>query len=221
MKYDNIVKAKFLNRPNRFVANVWLNGKQEMVHVKNTGRCHELLLPDTPVILQRSDNASRKTKYDLITVYKENLGWINIDSQAPNKVVKEWLMKQDYSLIRPEYTYGNSRLDFYMEKGGKKYMMEVKGFTLEIGGIGYFPDAPTKRGVRHLEELSKATAEGFLCTAAFVIQMEGVHEVRANTATHREFGDALERAKTAGVKIICMECRVSEDTLEVVKETIL
>ena len=132
MKYDNIVKAKFLNRPNRFVANVWLNGKQEMVHVKNTGRCHELLLPDTPVILQRSDNASRKTKYDLITVYKENLGWINIDSQAPNKVVKEWLMKQDYSLIRPEYTYGNSRLDFYMEKGGEKYLMDVKGCTLEV-----------------------------------------------------------------------------------------
>lgn len=221
MKYDNIVKAKFLNRPNRFVANVWLNGEQETVHVKNTGRCRELLLPDAPVILQRSDNPSRKTKYDLITVYKENLGWVNIDSQAPNKVVKEWLMKQDYSLIRPEYTYGNSRLDFYMEKGGKKYLMEVKGCTLEIGGIGYFPDAPTERGVRHLEELSKATAEGFLCTAAFVIQMEGVHEVRANTATHREFGDALELAKAAGVKIICMECRVSEDTLEVVKETIL
>lgn len=221
MKYDNIVKAKFLNRPNRFVANVWLNGEQETVHVKNTGRCRELLLPDAPVILQRSDNPSRKTKYDLITVYKENLGWVNIDSQAPNKVVKEWLMKQDYSLIRPEYTYGDSRLDFYMEKGGEKYLMEVKGCTLEIDGIGYFPDAPTERGVRHLKELSKAAAEGFLCTAAFVIQMEGVHEVRANTATHREFGNALELAKTAGVKIICMECRVSEYTLEVVKETVL
>lgn len=221
MKYNNTVRAKFLSRPNRFVANVWLDGKQETVHVKNTGRCRELLLPNVPVILQRSDNPARKTKYDLINVYKENLGWVNIDSQAPNKVVREWMMKQDYSLIRPEYTYGDSRLDFYMEKGGEKYLMEVKGCTLEIDGIGYFPDAPTERGVRHLKELSKAAAEGFLCTAAFVIQMEGVHEVRANTATHREFGDTLELAKAAGVKIICMECRVSEDTLEVVKETVL
>lgn len=221
MKYNNTVRAKFLSRPNRFVANVWLDGKQETVHVKNTGRCRELLLPNVPVILQRSNNPARKTKYDLINVYKENLGWVNIDSQAPNKVVKEWMVKQDYTLIRPEYTYGDSRLDFYMEKGGEKYLMEVKGCTLEIDGIGYFPDAPTERGVRHLKELSKAAAEGFLCTAAFVIQMEGVHEVRANTATHREFGDALELAKAAGVKIICMECRVSEDTLEVVKETVL
>lgn len=221
MKYNNTVRAKFHSRPNRFVANVWLDGKQETVHVKNTGRCRELLQPNVPVILQRSDNLARKTKYDLINVYKENLGWVNIDSQAPNKVVKEWMLKQDYTLIRPEYTYGDSRLDFYMEKGGEKYLMEVKGCTLEIGGIGYFPDAPTERGVRHLKELSKAAAEGFLCTAAFVIQMEGVHEVRANTTTHKEFGDALELAKAAGVKIICMECRVSEDTLEVVKETVL
>ena len=221
MKYDNIVKAKFHSRPNRFVANVWLNGEQETVHVKNTGRCRELLLPDVPVILQRSDNPARKTKYDLISVYKEPIGWVNIDSQAPNKVVKEWLLKQNYTLIRPEYTYGNSRLDFYMERGSEKYLMEVKGCTLEINGIGYFPDAPTERGVRHLKELSKAVAEGFHCTAAFVIQMEGVHEVRANITTHKEFGDALENAKSAGVHVVCMECRVTEDTLEVVKESIL
>lgn len=216
MKYDNTVKGTFLERPNRFTAIVWLDGKQETVHVKNTGRCRELLLPDAPVILQRADNPARKTKYDLISVYKDNLGWVNIDSQAPNKVVKEWLMKQDYTLIRPEYTYGDSRIDFYMEKGSKRYLMEVKGCTLEINGIGYFPDAPTERGVRHLRELSKAVAEGFDCTAVFVIQMEGVHEVRANTATHREFGEALELARNSGVKIVCMECRVTEDTLEVV-----
>lgn len=221
MKYNNTVRATFHSRPNRFIANVWLDGKQETVHVKNTGRCRELLLPDAPVILQRSDNPSRKTKYDLISVYKETLGWVNIDSQAPNKVVKEWLMKQDYTQIQPEYTYGDSRLDFYMEKGNKKYLMEVKGCTLEIDGIGYFPDAPTERGVRHLQELSKAAKEGFHCTAAFVIQMEGVHEVRANVATHKEFGDALEQAKAAGVRVVCMECRVTENTLEVVKERIL
>lgn len=221
MKYNNTVRATFHSRPNRFIANVWLDGKQETVHVKNTGRCRELLLPDAPVILQRSDNPSRKTKYDLISVYKETLGWVNIDSQAPNKVVKEWLMKQDYTRIQPEYTYGDSRLDFYMEKGNKKYLMEVKGCTLEIDGIGYFPDAPTERGVRHLQELSKAAKEGFHCTAAFVIQMEGVHEVRANVATHKEFGDALEQAKAAGVRVVCMECRVTENTLEVVKERIL
>lgn len=229
MKYDNTVQARFYSRPNRFVAHVWLEKQratgpyvqQEIVHVKNTGRCRELLLPDTPVILQRSDNPARKTKYDLISVYKDNLGWVNIDSQAPNKVVKEWLMKQNYTLIRPEYTYGDSRLDFYMEKGSEKYLMEVKGCTLEIDGIGYFPDAPTERGVRHLKELSKAVAEGFHCTAAFVIQMEGVHEVRPNTATHKEFGDALKEARAAGVRVVCMECRVTEDTLEVTKETIL
>ena len=221
MKYNNTVRAMFHSRPNRFIANVWLDGEQETVHVKNTGRCRELLLPDVPVILQRSDNPSRKTKYDLISVYKETLGWVNIDSQAPNKVVREWLMKQDYTRIQPEYTYGNSRLDFYMEKGNEKYLMEVKGCTLEIDGIGYFPDAPTERGVRHLQELSKAATEGFHCTAAFVIQMEGVHEVRANVATHKEFGDALEQAKAAGVKVVCMECKVTENTLEVVEEKIL
>lgn len=221
MKYNNTVKATFHSRPNRFIANVWLDGEQETVHVKNTGRCRELLLPDVPVTLQRSDNPARKTKYDLISVYKETLGWVNIDSQAPNKVVKEWLMKQDYTRIRPEYTYGVSRLDFYMEKDNEKYLMEVKGCTLEIDGIGYFPDAPTERGVRHLQELSKAATEGFHCTAAFVIQMEGVHEVRANVATHKEFGDALEQAKAAGVKVVCMECKVTENTLEVVRERIL
>ena len=221
MKYINTIQGKFLSRPNRFIAHVWLGGKLETVHVKNTGRCRELLLPDVPVILQKSDNPARKTKYDLISVYKENLGWVNIDSQAPNKVMKEWLLKQNYTLVRPEYTYGNSRLDFYMEKGNEKYLMEVKGCTLEIDGVGYIPDAPTERGIKHLNELAGAAGEGFTSIAAFVIQMEGIHEVRANVATHKEFGEALERAKEAGVTVACMECRVTEDTLEITRENLI
>lgn len=221
MKYENTIQGKFHSRPNRFIAHVWLDGKLETVHVKNTGRCRELLLPDVPVILQKSDNPARKTKYDLISVYKEHLGWVNIDSQAPNKVMKEWLLKQNYTLVRPEYAYGNSRLDFYMEKGNEKYLMEVKGCTLEIDGVGYFPDAPTERGIKHLNELARAAGEGFFSIAAFVVQMEGIHEVRANVATHKEFGEALERAKEAGVKVVCMECRVTEDTLEITKENLI
>ena len=221
MKYENTKQGKFHSRPNRFIAHVWLDGRLETVHVKNTGRCRELLLPDAPVILQKSDNPARKTKYDLISVYKENLGWVNIDSQAPNKVMKEWLLKQNYTLVRPEYTYGNSRLDFYMEKGNEKYLMEVKGCTLEIDGVGYFPDAPTERGIKHLNELAGAAGEGFTSIAAFVIQMEGIHEVRANVATHKEFGEALERAKEAGVTVVCMECSVTEDTLEITRENLI
>ncbi len=216
MKYQNVIHAEFVNRPNRFVAEVLVEGKSETVHVKNTGRCKELLYPGVDVILEISDNPNRKTKYDLICVYKENLGWVNIDSQAPNKVVKEWLAKQDYDLVRPEYTIGDSRIDFYMEKNGEKYLMEVKGCTLEIDGIGYFPDAPTERGVKHLRELQKAAEEGYHCFAAFVIQMEGVQEVRPNVEMHKEFGDALEVAKRAGVEVLCLMCAVTEDTLEIV-----
>lgn len=216
MRYDNIVYGKFHSRPNRFIAKVWVGEELETVHVKNTGRCRELLLPNASVALEVCDNPNRKTKYDLISVYKEKLGWVNIDSQAPNKVVKEWLEKQEYTLIKPEYTYGDSRIDFYMEKGEQKYLMEVKGCTLEIDGIGYFPDAPTERGIKHLHELSRAAKEGFICYAAFVIQMEGIREVRANVTTHAEFGKALEEAKAAGVQVLCLECRVTEDTLEIV-----
>ncbi|MDD6070992.1 MAG: DNA/RNA nuclease SfsA [Clostridiales bacterium] len=216
MRYDNIVYGKFHSRPNRFIAKVWVDGELETVHVKNTGRCRELLLPNASVALEVCDHPNRKTKYDLISVYKEKLGWVNIDSQAPNKVVKEWLEKQEYTLIKPEYTYGDSRIDFYMEKGDQKYLMEVKGCTLEVDGIGYFPDAPTERGIKHLHELTKAAKEGFICYAAFVIQMEGIKEVQANVATHAEFGEALEEAKAAGVQVLCLECRVTEDTLEIV-----
>ena len=214
MKYRKVIDAKFINRPNRFIAEVEIPERgREIVHVKNTGRCKELLIPGVDVILEESDNPNRKTKYDLIAVSKKGMGWINIDSQAPNKVVYEWLEKQGYSYIKPEYKYGNSRIDFYMEKENSKYLMEVKGCTLEIDRIGYFPDAPTERGVKHLRELTLATKKGYKCNIAFVIQMEGITEVRPNISTHPEFGIALKEAKDAGVEIWYMPCRVMPDEL--------
>ena len=215
MKYREIVDGIFLDRPNRFIAHVGVNGTVETVHVKNTGRCKELLLPGAAVRLEVSDNPKRKTKYDLVAVRKQELGWVNMDSQAPNKVVGEWLSKQEFDLVRPEFAYGKSRIDFYMEKGEQKYLLEVKGCTLEVGGIGYFPDAPTERGVKHLRELAEARKAGYECILAFVIQMEGVEEVRANVMTHPEFGKALEEAGAAGVKIWFLMCKVEKDGLSV------
>lgn len=214
MRYHHIIHGKFHSRPNRFIAEVWIDHVLETVHVKNTGRCRELLLPGAEVILECSDNPARKTKYDLIGVYKPELGLVNLDSQAPNKVVYEWLQKQDYTCVRPEYTYGASRIDFYMERGEERFLMEVKGCTLEIDGIGYFPDAPTERGIKHLQELAQASREGFHCTLAYVIQMEGVYEVRPNTATHPQYGEALQAAMEAGMDVLYLPCRVGEDFLE-------
>lgn len=214
MKYEEIYKAKFIDRPNRFIAHVELNGRTETVHVKNTGRCRELLLPGSDVILSHSGNPARRTAYDLIAVYKQGLGLVNIDSQAPNQVVREWLKGQDFDVVRPEYRYGDSRIDFYMEKGVKRYLMEVKGCTLERDGIGYFPDAPTERGVKHLHELAKSVSEGYLAYLTFVIQMEGVTEVLPNIETHPEFGEALQAAEDAGVQVVYLPCRVTEETLE-------
>ena len=167
--YHHTITGFFSDRPNRFIAHVWINDILETVHVKNTGRCKELLLPGVKVVLEVSDNPNRKTKYDLIAVYKEGIGLVNIDSQAPNKVAAEWLATQNYTYIKPEYVYGKSRVDFYMEKETEKYLLEVKGCTLEINGIGYFPDAPTERGVKHLQELTEAVKQGFHCAVAFVI----------------------------------------------------
>ena len=215
MKYENIVEGKFINRPNRFIAYVEVADRMETVHVKNTGRCRELLLPGNTVGIQRSDNEARKTKYDLISVYKKGSGWVNIDSQAPNKVVGEWLEKQEYDYVKPEYVYGNSRIDFYMEKGAKKYLMEVKGCTLEIDGAGYFPDAPTERGTKHLRELIKAVSEGYNCYIAFVIPMEGVKMVYPNAAMDKEFAEAFYEAQAAGVKVLNLACIVEKDELEV------
>ncbi len=206
-----------MTRPNRFIAQVLVQGKTETVHVKNTGRCKELLTPGARVILAKGENPARKTAYDLICVYKPCLGWVNIDSAAPNRVVAEWLAGQDFSLIRPEYTYGDSRLDFYLERDDQKIFMEVKGCTLEVDGIGYFPDAPTQRGVKHLRTLAAAAAAGYRAVAAFVIQMEGISEVRPNIATHPEFGQALAEAKAAGVEVVYFCCRVNEHSLEIKK----
>ena len=215
MKYEKIVEGKSIDRPNRFIAHVEIAGRTETVHVKNTGRCRELLLPGAAVRLEESDNPARKTQYDLVAVYKDGIGWINIDSQAPNKVVKEWLDTQGFDVVRPEYTYGKSRIDFYMEKGEQKMLMEVKGCTLEIDGIGYFPDAPTERGVKHLRELAQAQQAGYECVAAFVIQMEGVTEVRPYVEMQPEFGEAWAEARAAGVKILFLPCKVERDGLRI------
>ncbi len=217
MKYHNIVNGIFIDRPNRFIAHVEINGTVETVHVKNTGRCRELLIPGVQVRLETSDNPARKTKYDLVAVYKDGLGWVNIDSQAPNKVAAEWLSKQGFDLVKPEYTYGKSRIDFYMERGGQKYLIEVKGCTLEVDGIGYFPDAPTERGVKHLHELIKAREDGYECAVAFVVQMEHIAEVRPNVGTQPEFGTAWEEAQAAGVKILFLLCDVGEDSLKIIE----
>ena len=222
MHYPNITHATFISRPNRFIAYVEINGRKETVHVKNTGRCKELLIPGCTVYLTASDNPARKTKYDLVSVVKGNGLLINIDSQAPNKVALEYLHTQNYDVIIPEYTFGNSRIDFYMERhsAGKteKYLMEVKGCTLERSGIGYFPDAPTERGVRHLHELIKAKREGYHAVLVFVIQMDGIREVHANVETHPEFGAALEEAKRAGVEVQFIQCHVEPDRLEVLSD---
>ncbi len=216
MKYQNITRAVFLKRPNRFIAEVEVNGTKETVHVKNTGRCRELLIPGCEVWLTEPGTPGRKTRYDLVAVRKENGVLFNIDSQAPNHVVKEWLGKQDYDKVVPEYTYGESRIDFYMEHGKERYLMEVKGCTLEIDGTGYFPDAPTERGAKHLRELAKAAESGINAAIAFVIQMDGVSEVKTNTATDPEFSKAFEDAKAAGVKVLFLKCHVEPDELEIV-----
>lgn len=216
MKYKNTCRATLIERINRFEADVMISKEVHRVHVKNTGRCREILVPGCDVVLSKSDNPNRKTEYDLIAAYKKDFGFINIDSQAPNQVVKEWLMTKDYSFVKPEYTYGASRIDFYMERNDEKYLIEVKGCTLEIDGMGYFPDAPTERGVKHLRELAKATEAGYKCILAFVIQMEGINEVKPCGWIHPEFKIALDEAKNAGVEILFLCCRVSEDELYIV-----
>ena len=215
MKYKKVVEARFLARPNRFVAQVDIAGQVETVHVKNTGRCKELLLPDVPVILSEADNPNRKTRHDLIAVEKAGLGLINLDSQAPNKVMGEWLAGRGYDVVKPEYKYGKSRIDFYMERGSQQYLLEVKGCTLEKEGIGYFPDAPTERGIKHIHELIEARRAGYWCGLAFVIQMPKVREVRPNIETHPAFGDAWKEALEAGVRIWCLGCKVEADSLTI------
>ena len=217
MKYGNITKARFIDRPNRFTAHAELNGQIETVHVKNTGRCRELLRPGAEIWLTAPETPGRKTRFDLVAVRKENGLLINIDSQAPNRVVREWLERQDYDRIVPEYTFGASRIDFYLERGEEKTLMEVKGCTLEVDGIGYFPDAPTERGVKHLRELASAVKQGYRAVIAFAIQMDGVTEVRPNAETHPEFAEAMAEAAAAGVQVLFLPCHVEPDQLTVHK----
>lgn len=216
MKYRNITKGKFLNRPNRFIAQVEIQGQVETVHVKNTGRCKELLIPGVEVILEKSDNPARKTGYDLICVNK-NGNWINMDSQIPNKAAKEWLMKGELFpekiTVCSEKTYGNSRFDLYVESPYRKAFLEVKGVTLEEEGIARFPDAPTKRGVKHIQELIHCLEEGYEAYLLFVIQMKGIRRFEPNWQTHPELGEALLKARKAGVKILAYDCLVTEDSM--------
>lgn len=216
MKYKKIVHGKFISRPNRFIAHVEINGVEEIVHVKNTGRCKELLIPGVEVILEDCEGKERKTRYDLIAVYKAGFGLINIDSQAPNKVAYEWLLGQGYDVVKKEYVYGDSRIDFYMEKDGQKYLLEIKGCTLEIDGKGYFPDAPTERGAKHLHELTKAIAKGYKTMIGFVIQMDGISEVYPNIQTDPNFAKAYDEAVSAGVEVLMLKCHIDEDGFEIV-----
>ena len=231
MTYDNIVTGTFFKRPNRFIAYVEVRGDVKTCHVKNTGRCQELLVPGCRVVLEfhpKAKEMKRKTEYDLIAVYKGDL-LINMDSQAPNRVFGEWAAAGGLgfvpTLLRPEMTYGNSRIDYYWEflNGGEKTsdstrgFVEVKGVTLEEDRIARFPDAPTLRGVKHLEALVAARQAGYGAAVCFVVQMEGMRWMEPNDATHPDFGEALRWAARAGVEVIALECGVTPDTLRILR----
>ena len=215
MKYRNpIVKGKFIERPNRFIAKVKIKGAVETVHVKNTGRCRELLVPNADVYLEHRDTETRKTKYDLIAVHKGDR-LINMDSQAPNKVAAEYfpILFPDFTFLKPEVKHHNSRFDFYLETSDEKWFIEVKGVTLEENGIAYFPDAPTERGVKHIEELIACVDEGYRALILFVVKMKGIDRLEPNYRTHPAFGEALCRAEAAGVLIRAVDCIVSPNSL--------
>lgn len=216
MQYGKILPARFLARPNRFVARVEAEGQELVCHVKNTGRCRELLVPGGTVWLEESPNPNRKTKFDLIAVEK-GARLINMDAQAPNQVFGEWAQsghfREGLTLLRPETTYRSSRFDFYWESSKSRGFVEVKGVTLEEDGVVRFPDAPTLRGVKHLEELVKAHEAGYEAAVCFVIQMGDVRYFAPNDATHPEFGQALRKAAAAGVEVLAMDCTVTPQTL--------
>ena len=226
MNYNNIRKGIFKERPNRFIAIVEIDGKEEVVHVKNTGRCKEILIPGVTVYLEKSDNPNRKTLYDLVAVCKDSLlssnKLINIDSQVPNHVVYEWLTRgslfSEDAIIKKEVSYKNSRFDLYVEDGHRKIFIEVKGVTLENNGVASFPDAPTVRGVKHINELIECVKEGFEAYIVFVIQMKGIKTFTPNDITHPEFGEALRNAYKNGVNIIAVDCNVRENGLEIDNE---
>lgn len=219
MKYNNIITANFIERPNRFIAYVDIAGERTKVHVKNTGRCRELLRDRAQVYLEKSDNPERTTAYDLVAVDKAGR-LINMDSNAPNKVVGEWLtaggLYRDVSLVRPEMTFGNSRFDFYVESAaGGRAFIEVKGVTLENDDIAAFPDAPSERAVKHVEELAEACAQGYEAYLIFVVQMKGIRHVEPNWQTHPAFGEALKKARMAGVHLLAYDCLVERDGLTI------
>lgn len=218
MQYQRMKKGIFLSRPNRFIAHVDMDGQMEVCHVKNTGRCRELLVPGAVVYLEESDNPARKTRFDLVTVEKgERL--INMDSQAPNRLFEEWAgaghFRPGLTLLRREQTYGASRFDFYWEADGDRGFVEVKGVTLEEDGVVRFPDAPTQRGIKHLEELIRARQEGYKAAVCFVIQMDRVKYMQPNDRTHPEFGAALRKAAREGVEILALDCRVTVGQVEI------
>ena len=218
MTYPNSIPARFLSRPNRFVAQVELDGVETTVHVKNTGRCRELLVPGARVWLVKSGNPSRKTAYDLVAVEKGNR-LINMDSQAPNAVFGEWAQAGCFvpglTLLKPEYKHGDSRFDFYWEAGDRKGFVEVKGVTLEQNGAVYFPDAPTQRGIKHLHGLTTCLDEGYEAAVCFVIQMEQADFFSPNDETHPAFGEALRQAHAAGVRVLALSCSVTPDSLSI------
>ncbi|MBP1571417.1 MAG: DNA/RNA nuclease SfsA [Oscillospiraceae bacterium] len=216
MIYKNIHKARFLKRPNRFIAHIDIDGKTEVCHVKNTGRCRELLTENATVFVQESDNPNRKTKYDLISVLKgEKL--INMDSQIPNKVFGEWAQTSgffgDIKLLKAEKTFENSRFDFYIETDNDKIFVEVKGVTLEQDGVVMFPDAPTERGVKHINELCRCIDNGYKAYIFFIIQMDNVKYFTPNRKTHPQFADALKAAAEKGVGVYALDCKVSENSI--------
>lgn len=217
MYYKNIVPGVFLHRPNRFIAHIEIAGKEEICHVKNTGRCRELLPNGAAVWCEKSDNPARKTAFDLIAVQKGNR-LINMDSQAPNAAAKTWLEKGGLGNIenlRPESRHGDSRFDFSFTKDGIPCFLEVKGVTLETDGVCAFPDAPTLRGAKHLRELTQLAKNGYGAYILFVIQMSDVEYLHPNDTTDPEFGRALREAKNAGVQILAMDCAVTPDTMEI------
>ena len=218
MKYAHIARAIFLERPNRFIAIVDIQGQRETVHVKNTGRCKELLIPGTEVILEKSDNPARKTAYDLVCVYKGNR-LINMDSAAPNQAAAEWIREgglfPEKVSVTTEKTFGNSRFDIYAESEKRKAFIEVKGVTLEENGVVRFPDAPTIRGVKHVEELIRCLEEGYEAYLLLVIQMKDVRYFEPNRETHPKFGETLKEAADAGVHILAYDCAITEDSMKI------
>lgn len=218
MNYSNILEGKFISRPNRFIAHVEINGKVEICHVKNTGRCKELLTPSAIVFVEENNNPNRKTKFSLIGVTKGKR-IINMDSQVTNKVVHEWILKgnliTEVTLIKPEKKYNNSRFDFYIETENRKIFIEVKGVTLESEGIVKFPDAPTERGVKHVKELCDCIKDGYEAYIIFVIQMKDVLHFEPNVETHKEFAEVLKEAAKKGVNIIAVDCEVKEDSIDI------